>query len=211
MLYIFTNTRPDIAAAVTILSQKLAKPNTKDWNQVKKLITYLKSTLNLKLKLGSLKEENNLIGYADADWAECRESRKSNSGYIFMLGGPISWSCKRQNCVTLSSTEAEFVSLAEACKESKWLQRLLSDLNWKGDNCTIIYEDNQSVLKWIETEKFTGRSKHIGVRIHFVKEYIDRKEVTCRYWPTESMIADLLTNGLAKEKFQELRSKIFLD
>lgn len=94
LLYISTNTCPDIAAAICILSQKISKP-TSDWNQVKKLIRYLKGTFTLRLKLGDVKGNENLIGFVDASWAEDRKTRKFNSGFIFMFGGAISWSFKQ--------------------------------------------------------------------------------------------------------------------
>lgn len=130
LLYISTNTRPDISAAVSILSQKVSNPSQTDWIEVKKLIRYLKSTSTLQLQLGADLTDTQLTGYADANWAEDRQTRKSNSGYVFLLNGVISWSCKRQDCVALSTTEAEFISLSEACKEAIWIQRILKDINW---------------------------------------------------------------------------------
>lgn len=191
LLYISTNTRPDVSAAVAILSQKVASPAQSDWNQVKKIIRYLNSTSNLRLKLGQANTNEKLIGFADANWAEDRENRKSNSGYIFMLNGAISWSCKRQDCVALSSTEAEFIALSEACKEVVWIQRVLIDLNWQQQR-TIIYEDNQSVLKMIIDEKLSNRSKHIDTKFHFVKDYVEKKKVIIEYCPTEEMLTDIV-------------------
>lgn len=159
------------------------------------------------MKLGGAKENEKLTGFADANWAEDRESRKSNTGFIFMLGGSISWCCKRQTCVALSSTEAEFIALSEACKESVWLQRILEDLNWKGPKPTTIYEDNQSVLKLITNENLSSRTKHIDTKTHFVKDYIDKGLIICEYCPTEHMLADLLTKGLAKTRFMILRDR----
>lgn len=87
--------------------------------------------MDLKLKLGRSgdTEKNGLIGYADADWGQDQRERKSNSGYICEFNGAvISWSCKKQTCVALSSIEAEIIALSEACKEILWIQRLLIDM-----------------------------------------------------------------------------------
>lgn len=130
LMYISVNTRPDISASVSILAQKVFQPNKEDWNEAKHILKYLKGTLKDSLSLGNVKSENVLIGHADANWAESRIDRKSNSGYIFQLyNGTISWSCKRQTCVALSSTEAEFIALSEACKEAVWIRRLLMDFD----------------------------------------------------------------------------------
>lgn len=160
LLYISTHTRPDITAAVTILSQNVAEPTQSDWNHVKRLIRYLKGTSNFRLKLGDFKMQENLIGYADANFAEDRKTRVSNSGYVFLLNGAISWSCRQQDCVSLSTAEAEFIALSEACKEAVYLRRLLYDFNWMGEEIVAIYEDNQSVLKMIIEERFSNRTKH---------------------------------------------------
>lgn len=207
LLYIAINTRPDIAASVCILSQKVSSPTSSDWNEVKRLIRYLRGSSSLRLKLGGIKDNENLFGFADANWAEDTQERKSNSGYIFILGGPISWSCKRQDCVALSSTEAEFISLSEACRESIWLQRLLIDFNWRGDSRTKIYEDNQSVLKLIVDEKLSNRTKHIDTRKCFVRDFVVKKQVICEYCPTETMLADLLIKGFPKARFITLRNR----
>lgn len=127
------------------------------------------------LLLGKSESNAGLIGYADANWAENRIDRKSNSGYVFkFLDGVISWSCKRQKCVALSSTEAEFIALSEASKEAFWIRCILEDFNQPLENSTTIYEDNQSCLKLIEEENMSGRSKHIDVRYYFGKDYIEK-------------------------------------
>lgn len=75
------------------------------------------------------KTEELFYGYADANWAEDRNDRKSNSDYIFKVhGGVVSWRCRKQSCVSLSSTEAEFIALSEACQEAAWIRRILEDL-----------------------------------------------------------------------------------
>lgn len=171
-MYIAINTRPDIAASVIILSQKVESPTETDWNQLKRVVRYLKGTIDMKLKLSDIKNEHNLIvGYADADFAEDRITRKSNSGVVFFVnGGVCNWACRKQTCVALSSTEAEFVSLSFACQEASWLQRLLEDFNQEV-NLPI---PMQSCSKVVKEEKRTNSTKPIDTRIHFVKDYVDR-------------------------------------
>lgn len=209
LLYISVNTRPDISASVSILARRVSKPTQEDWNELKRIIKYLKGTVELKLKLSCIETEGStFFGYADADWAENRDERKSNSGYVFMVnGGVISWCCRKQSCVALSSTEAEFISLAEACQEGVWIQRLLSNLNEPVQLPFVVFEDNQSCLKMISSEKFSNRSKHIDTKYHFVKDYVANNIVTCEYCPSEEMVADLLTKPLSANKINYLREK----
>ncbi|XP_055604760.1 uncharacterized protein LOC129752991 [Uranotaenia lowii] len=110
LLYIAVNSRPDIAAAISILSRKVSCPTERDWTELKRMVRYLKGTADLELRLSSSDDSSGLVGYADADWAECVSDRKSNSGYVFQYcGGTISWACRKQTCVSLSTAEAEFV------------------------------------------------------------------------------------------------------
>lgn len=209
LLYVSINSRPDIAASISILAQKVSNPTQDDWNQLKRVVKYLKATANLKLKLSDIGTvETDLVGYADANWAEDRDSRKSNSGYTFFYnGGLINWSCRKQSCVSLSSTEAEFIALSDACQEAIWLQRLLGDLHQNIALPTVINEDNQSCLKIVKEEKFSNRTKHIDTKLHFVKDHIDNGFIKCNYCPTEEMIADLFTKPLPISKHINLRSR----
>lgn len=206
LLYVSVNTRPDISASVSILAQKVSRPNREDWNEAKRVLKYLKGTSKHSLTLGNIKSENLLVGHADANWAENRLDRKSNSGYVFQLyDGTISWSCKRQTCVALSSTEAEFIALSEACKEAVWIRRILVDFGLLLSNPTTIFEDNQSCLKLIQEEKLSSKSKHIDTKFYFVKDYVERGIIECVYRPTEKMIADLLTKPLHASRIGQLR------
>lgn len=208
LLYISVNTRPDIAAAVAILAQKTSKPHQDDWNELKRVLRYLKGTANYKLALASKSNNDisDLFGYADANWAEDRLDRKSNSGYVFMFnGGVVSWMCRKQGCVALSSTEAEFIALSEACQEAIWLRKVLTDLNFKIDSPTLIFEDNQSCLKLIVGEKLSKRTKHVDTKKHFVRDHVDGGDIRCEYCSTDDMIADLFTKPLAEARFKKLR------
>lgn len=214
LLYIAVHTRPDINAAVTILSQHNNYPTQIDWNETKRVLRYLKGTKNMFLKLGNIEDKNkNLYGFADADWAQNKKDRKSNSGRIFkFFGSPISWSCKKQECVALSSTEAEYISLADASQEAVWLRRLLADFGAEQIDATIIYEDNQSCLKLLANDKFSHRTKHIDTKYKFAK-YLKNEEkiMDYKYCPTEFMLADLFTKPLNRVKLEKMRKDCNID
>ena len=199
LLYISTNTRPDIAASVSITSRKVNSPSQADWVEVKRIMRYLKGTIGKRLVLGDVGqfETAQLLGYADADWASDSSDRKSNSGFIFKLcGGTISWASRKQQCVTLSSTEAEYVALSEATQEVLWLKRLLNDLHQNIER-VVIKEDNQSCLRMLE--KSNQRTKRIH-SFHFIKDVKKCGDVDYEYCPTTDMIADILTKPLAAVK-----------
>lgn len=185
-------------------------PTELDWVEAKRIVRYLKGTKDLKLVLGTFEseEKNILLGYSDANWAEDATDRKSNSGYLFKFnGGTISWACRKQSCVALSSAEAEYIALAEICQEVVWLRSLLEDFNEKQMQPTIIYEDNQSYIKLVYKEKYSKRTKHISTKYNYVKNLSDTDITRYMYCPTEIMVADILTKPLQQVKLKDLRQR----
>lgn len=143
LLFLTTHSRPDIASSVSILSQKVEKPNQTDLNELKRIVRYLKGTKSLSLKLSKSLGAPKIISYSDANWAEEKGGRKSNSGYICLFfGGTISWSCKKQEIVTLSTTEAEYVALSETIKETIWIERLVNFFEFDTKNEITVLTDS---------------------------------------------------------------------
>lgn len=164
------------------------------------------TTKNLCLRLSNTETNEGLLGFCDADWAECRDDRKSNSGFLMKYnGGTISWACRKQTCVSLSTAEAEFVALSESVQEMMWLKRLLCDLD-EQPTVPTIYEDNQSALKMLDSEKFSNRTKHIDTRFHFARDMKTKREVDFVYCCSEDMVADLLTKPLGAVRLGKLRT-----
>lgn len=209
LLYLSVNTRPDISASVSILAQRVSNPSNEDWNQLKRVVRYLKSTHQLKLKLSMVQSDKlALFGYADATWADDRFERKSNSGrIIYFNGGTISWACNKQSMVASSSCEAEFISLCEASKEVKWLRQLLVEMHEPIESHTTIYEDNQSCIVLVRDHKFSYKTKHIDTRYKMIRDLVKKGIIDCEYCPTEEMVADLLTKPLSSIKHDYFRSK----
>ena len=173
LTYVSTATRPDIAAAVGILSQYMADPSYDHWLGIKRLLRYIKGTLIYGLKFVARENDDDLYGFADANWAGDVDTRRSTSGYVFMVAnGVISWGSKKQSTVAKSTTEAEYVALSQATQEAIWLRRLLSDLGCKADGPTLINEDNQGAIEIARNPKFHNRTKHIDTTYHFIREKI---------------------------------------
>lgn len=107
--------------------------------------------------------------------------------------------------MALSSTEAELIAITEATKEAVWIHQLLNEIEQRINTPIIIYEDNQSCMKLIENVNASNRTKHIDVRHFFIRDYIEKKIIGCKYCPTEEMVADIMTKPLNKIKFEKCR------
>ncbi|GMF35227.1 unnamed protein product [Phytophthora lilii] len=154
--------------------------------------------------------EEGLQGYSDADWAGDVETRRSTSGYAFMMnGGCISWRSKKQRTVALSPTEAEYMALTEATQEALWLKAFLCELGeMKSDEAVKIYESNQGSMALAKNPEFHKRTKHIDIRYHFVREKVEDGQVVLQYCSTKDMKADLMTKPITAVQFDSLRSKL---
>ena len=151
-------------------------------------------------------------GFVDADWAEDVANRKSTTGYVFKLnGGAVSWGSRRQQLVTFSSTEAEYVAAGEAGKEALHLRSLLSSMGFACRGSTTIFEDNKSTIKLSEGPGSHCRRKHIAARWHAIRDWVSSGEMFLKYIPTGEQQADMLSKPLARDKFQELRSLLMSD
>ncbi|CAH2098391.1 unnamed protein product [Euphydryas editha] len=146
LLYLSILTRPDILYVVCYLSQFNNNFNETHWKHVKRILKYLKKTKNYGLKY--VKDEHDLVGYVDADWASNSLDRKSFTGFVFkMSGSVISYECKKQTTIDLSRTEAEYMAICEASKEAIYLRNLLLELNCRNESPILLLNDNQSAQK----------------------------------------------------------------
>lgn len=212
IMYIALGTRPDIAFAVQHLSQFSSNPMPDHLTAAKQVLRYLKGTADVGLQYGPNTLDNlQLVGYTDADWAGDANDRKSVSGFVFLLGGNIiSWGAKKQPTVALSSMEAEYMALSHATREAIWLRNELGELGIVQDGPTPVYVDNQGTIAFSKLQDFHGRSKHIDVRHHFVRECIARGDIEVSYVPTAENLADIFTKALPRERFVILRTLLRL-
>lgn len=210
LLYLSVHTRPDISACVNILAQRVANPRVADLTEAKRAVKYLSGTKSLRLRFsGGVSSNHSLISFSDANWAESRTDRKSNSGIVCLLNGaPVSWSSKKQGVVATSTTEAELYALAEAAKDLVWFHQLLKDFDVNIHFPIALSSDNQSAIKMLTNDKFSQRTKHIDVQFHFLKDLVSVGKLSLNYVPTESNVADLLTKPLAGTRIQMLRELI---
>ena len=226
LLWLALGTRPDISYAVGQVAKFNAHPGLIHWNAVLKIFRYLKYTGPMGITYRSLvdcvdtqmvmfKSANDLgtmgnpilSGYSDANYARDIDTRRSTSGFIFMLAGaPISWQSRAQATVALSSTEAEYIAFAGAAQEAVWLLQVLREFKFGMNSPVVVYEDNQSTIKLVENPVFHKRSKHVDIKYHFVRELVENKTLAIQYVPTVDNLADIFTKPLVFSVFTKLRA-----
>jgi len=171
LLYL-TTTHPDIAFASQQLSQFMASPTELHHKAALRVLRYLKRSLGRGLFFPH-SSELQLLGFSDADWGGCVDTRRSISGYCFFIGKSlVSWKSKKQPTVSCSSVEAEYRALASATRELQWLCFLLHDLKQAPSRLHVLYCDNQSALHISANPVFHERTKHLDIDCHLVREKI---------------------------------------
>lgn len=206
LMYLAVATRPDIMFAISYLSQFNDCYGEEHFKCAKRVLRYLKGTKSVGLIFKKTRRE--LHGMADADWGACKLDRKSFSGYCFKYAGTaISWMSKKQKTVALSTAEAEYVALTEAAKEAIHLRTLFKDLGANYDSIVIL-NDNQAALKLSQNTMVTSKSKHMDLKMHFIRDCIMEGSIQVRYLRTEDMEADILTKALAGPRLLKLRSDL---
>ena len=199
LLYLSVCTRPDIAQAVGALARYMSKPTAQHWQAAKGVLRYLAGKADNGIVYGQ--NERMLVGYCDADYAGDLDTRRSTTGYVFLLNdGAISWSSRLQATVAVSTAEAEYMAAAQAVKEALWLRKLMMDLG-KPLETVELHSDNQAALSLLKNPIASARSKHIDVIYHFARERVARKEVKFDYCRTDKMIADIMTMALGEKQF----------
>ena len=210
-LQYLTWTRPDLSFAVNLVCQFMHSPRQSHFQAVKRLLRYLKGTIDMGLWFRKQSFPPSITAFSDADWAGCSIDRKSTGGYCIFLGSSlISWSAKKQPTVARSSTEAEYRSLANTAAELTWIGKLLTDIGYISPTIPQLWCDNLSAISLAKNPLFHARTKHVELDYHYIREKVLAKAVSVHYVCTQNQLADICTKALSKDRFQFLRSKLSL-
>lgn len=226
LLFISTHTRPDLAYSVGVLSRFMSAPTDRHFQAAKRVLRYLRGTHGHGLffqRQPPLEAQGvqtyasfgagsgiKLETYSDADLAGDLGTRKSTTGMVVMANGaPILWSSKLQSTVATSTCEAEYIAAAAAVREGLWVRKLLGDVHGRVERMPV-YCDNQSAvaLATRRTAGVSGRSKHIDIQHHFVRERNMRGDIEVKFVPTGEQKADVFTKALPGPAFGRARAAI---
>ena len=201
-----TATRPDLIYSVNLVSRYMENPGALHLAAAKRILRYVKGTngFGIQYKRGG---EASLVGYVDSDYAGDEDDRKSTSGYTFMYGeGAVSWASKKQAIVTLSTTEAEYVAAAYGACQAVWLRNVLEDIGFNQEKGTTLFCDNSSAIKLSRNPVLHGRSKHISVRYHFLRDLVSDEVISMEYCSTQEQLSDIMTKPVKLDVFEKLRA-----
>jgi transposase InsO family protein len=205
--YLVSWARPDIAFAVSALSKYCSNPSPQHFAGLRHVHRYLRGTQDHGVTYrgtGDRTEVPKLTIYSDADFAACKDDRRSVTGYSVHLGSAaVSWSSTRQKTTAQSTVEAEYMSSAEAVKEAVWWRAFLRGLGHKVDSPTVLYSDNQGSIALSKNPDSHRRTKHIDVKYHLLREHVEKGTVALQYISTKDMPADMLTKGLPPLKHNQ--------
>jgi hypothetical protein len=232
--WIVRNTRLDGYYAVAYLAKFSNAYDGQHFNALKRILQYFITTADYKLRFerqelvkdavevyafsdkdkfpqadqyGAILSE--VETYTDSDWAGDKADRKSVSGYVSLLyGNPLGWGSHKQHTIALSSAEAEYYALTEACKETMHITNLFSEIM----DLTLpvpIMVDNVGAGYIAEKAMNNKRTKHMDIRFHWIRHLVKEKLVELWYVPTADNIADLMTKALPPQTFHKFVNRIF--
>ena len=212
LLYLVTNTRPDIALPIGLLCRAMAKPTPALFEEVYCVLCYLREYPDLGLTYngrGESAADDELHAFSDADWS----TRRSTSGWLVrMWGATLDWRVQQQPTVSLSSCQAEIMSASEATKDVEQYRRLQEEVDALPDGSsrppTKLYVDNQAAIASAYNPEHHGKLKHVERRHFYIREAIEAHRLCVPFVRSDANLADFFTKPLHPKRFFELRDKI---
>jgi hypothetical protein len=214
LLYVSKRTRPDILLPVNFLCTRVQSPTVEDQAKLTKVLKYLNGTRDMALKIGMPLEPDGSIvlrAYIDAAYS-VHQDMKSHSGAVFTLGSGSLLPCStKQSCVSKSSTEAELIAYTDYIGEGLSLKNVAQDIIGAPVKLLVL-QDNSSVISILKNGRLSGKSKHaskhVKVRVAWIKERQDEGDFATAYCPTELMISDGLTKPKSAAGHLEFRNML---
>jgi hypothetical protein len=209
LLYASVMTRDDIKYAMAFTTSAMKQATNYHMTTAIRILHYLLGTKNLGRTLGG-KSNLNFWATADSSYAN-HDDRKSHYGFTLHFGdnsGAFYSTSKKAKIMAISSTEAEYIALFEAGKVIAWARQFLEDLGFQQTIPTLLFEDNMSTILMVKNGNDKGKTKHMDVRYHYIKELVDTGKIILQHLSTTEMISDILTKPLVLGPFQYLRNKL---
>ena len=208
LMHVMVCTRPDIAAAVGVLSRYLDRHTLAHWEAALRVLQYLKGTRSECLTF-SRDATDDLYGFCDSDWAGDPDDNRSTTGWVFIwCGAAVSWQSKKQRSTAQSSCEAEYYAAGMAAYEVSWYWNILSELHMRPSRPIVVYSDSKSAINLSANPVFHERSKHIANKWHFIRDMLYEGLLHIEKIDTSLNVADSLTKAVPGPKVVYSRQKM---
>jgi len=180
-LMYLTVTIPDLMFGVSVISKYMANPKESHWAVIKCIFRYLKGTIEHGLFYQKGRKIK-FTAYSDSNYAGDPDDRRSTFESVFIMrSAAVSWASKKQPVVSLSTTEAEYIAATHCACQCIWLKRILQHIGIEEPRPTEILCDNNSTIQLSKNLVFHGKSKHIAVRFHFLRDLVNDQIVRLRF------------------------------
>ncbi|GLT85557.1 hypothetical protein SLE2022_037450 [Rubroshorea leprosula] len=194
--------------SASLLSRFMHSPSQVHYSAAKRVLSYLKGTADYGLMF---KKSNVCVlkGYVDSDWVGCLEDAKSTTGFVFNLGFvAFSWIFGKQDVVAQSTAEVKYIATAEAANHSAWICKMLTDMGCKQIQPCVLCCDNNSAIAIAHNPMQHGRTKHMNVKYHVLRNTVQNNELRIVYCSMEEQVADILTKAHPRAKFEMFREML---
>ena len=206
--YIANILRYDILVPLSHCSRYNNNPGLQHWQAVQQIICYLKSSINIGIRISG--SGTNLSSYSDSSFGDCLDTRRSRGGGVVLLGTNIIKAfSKRLPTVSLSTMDAESATMTDVTKEVIYFRGLLEELGYIQKSPTILFADNMASIH-ISQNPIGNKSKHLEIKMFFIREKIANGEICLHYIPSANQLADLFTKNLARPQFEKIRTELGL-
>ncbi|MBW0526732.1 hypothetical protein O181_066447 [Austropuccinia psidii MF-1] len=154
------------------------------------------------------------VAYSDANWGNCRVTRRSKTRYLISFNGNIViWKTRKQPSISLSSAEAEYQLLTDLTSELLWFKKFIEEINiLTMKRAILVHEDNQGCIDTANSDcnNNTRHMKHIDIQLHFIQDIIENKIIELTYTPTANMLADFLTKSVSRPAIRRAMKELGL-
>ena len=214
LFWLSLGTRADIAFSVHNLSKYTKCYNAEMWSFGKRILRYLKQTMNDSLIFNSqidsdrIMTNSSLIGFCDAVLRMTRQTEINLWLLSLFNGNCVSWTSRKMESVALSTCEAEFIAMTKLLQELFFFKQLINEILENSITSMIIHSDNKSAITLAIHSVDHGRSKHIDIKLHFIREHVKNNALQLQYLNSENQTADIFTKPLSREKFNKHKSKL---
>ena len=197
LMYLSVHTRPDLSFALSCLSQFNTDPRAIHMTGLKRILRYLKGTINYQLQFGKQRKIKKLECETDASWDRTEDAKSINGILLYWNGDLVHWRCRKQKRVALSSTESELEAMLEGVNELTWTAKLLQEIGLSNEIQCELKCDNLNAVRLANGGNFKTKSKLMNRRCHYIRETVKEQNILVRHEPKDNMRADCLTKPLS--------------